>query len=417
MDKDTGNVVVVMKPASAESPSLGPVGKAVREIFAITFWIYVGIKLFVFDLDVYLAAKFLPQYLWLLDLKFFILIGFMAIAWLFTKNKDIGLWLAFTVFYPAILIFWRIPVFLYKQESWILTFALINAIISFSRSIRFIFIGSSVFLVSVATILTSSSNPLLWLATGTILVLLLIAYVYRFVLVFKPSSIFQVHIKLFTGIREQGNKSFFVLDDGIKSLPLTSLDRGQQEKRTSNLQMAVLFNRACLFTAKKLRDYQNSGLGTISGILTILLLILLTIVSFAAINYGLYKIDPGLFEVSPSPGGFFIFFYYSFNNLIFSSIKEVVPIMPISQAASMTESFLAFFLGVILVSIILSVRSQKYSEALNQAIDRIEAEGTAMESFIRTEYSVGGIEDAIIELERVKATFISFIFKISKNIK
>ncbi len=91
--------------------------------------------------------------------------------------------------------------------------------------------------------------------------------------------------------------------------------------------------------------------------------------------------------------------------------------MPISQAASMTESFLAFILGVILVSIILSVRSQKYSEALNQAIDRIEAEGTAMESFIRTEYSVGGIEDAIIELERVKATFISFIFKISKSIK
>ena len=56
----------------------------------------------------------------------------MAIAWLFAKNKDIGLWLAFTVFYPAILIFWRIPVFLYKQESWILAFALINAIIYFS---------------------------------------------------------------------------------------------------------------------------------------------------------------------------------------------------------------------------------------------------------------------------------------------
>ncbi len=129
MEQDTGNVVVVTKPASAESPSLGPVGKAVREIIAITFWIYVGIKLFVFGLDVYLAARFLPQYVWLLDLKFFILIGLMAIAGLFTKSKEIGLWLAFTVFYPAILIFWRVPVFLYKQESWILTFALINAII------------------------------------------------------------------------------------------------------------------------------------------------------------------------------------------------------------------------------------------------------------------------------------------------
>ena len=414
MEQDTGNVVV-LTPAVPERASLGPGGKAVREFLAIFFWFYVFIKLFVFDLDVYLATKFLPEYVWLLDLKFFILIGLIAIVWLFTKNKHIGLWFAFIIFYPLILAFGRIPVFLYKQESWILAFALINAIISFFRSIRFIFIGSSFFLVSVAIIISSSSKSLLWLATGIILALLLLAYVHRFVLVFRPSSIFQVHIKLFTGIREHGKKPFFVLDESIKILPVASLDKGQLEKRTSNL--SVLFNRTCLFTARKLRDYQNSGLNTISGILTVLLLILLTIVSFAAINYALYKIDPGLFEVSVSQAGFFIFFYYSFNNLLFNSIKEVVPIMPISQAASMAESFLAFFLVVIFVSIILSVRSQRYSEELNQAIDKIEKEGMDMESFIRTEYSVGGIDDAILELEKVKATFISFIFKISKNIK
>lgn len=416
MEQDTGNVVVLTHTVP-ERASLGPGGKAVREILAISFWFYVFIKLFVFDFDVYLATKFLPEYVWFLDLKFFILIGLIAIVWLFTKNKHIGLWFAFIISYPLILAFWRIPVFLYKQESWILAFALINAIISFFRSIRFIFIGSSFFLVSVAIVISSSNKSLLWLANGIILALLLLAYVHRFVLVFRPSSIFQVHIKLFTGIREHGKKTFFVLDESIKSLPVASLDKGQLEKRTSNLQLSVLFNRTCLFTARKLRDYQNSGLNTISGILTVLLLILLTIVSFAAINYALYKIDPGLFEVSVSQAGFFIFFYYSFNNLLFNSIKEVVPIMPISQAASMAESFLAFFLVVIFVSIILSVRSQRYSEELNQAIDRIENEGMDMERFIRTEYSVGGIDDAILELEKVKATFISFIFKISKNIK
>ena len=269
---------------------------------------------------------------------------------------------------------------------------------------------------SIVIVISVSNKPLLWLANGIILALLLLAYVHRFVLVFRPSGIFQAHINLFSGVREHGKKQF-ILDEGIKILPVASLDKGQLEKRTTNLQMSVLFNRACLFTARRLRDYQNSGVSTISGILTILLLILLTSVSFAAINLALYKIDPGLFDVSISQVGFFIFFYYSFNNLLLNSIKEITPIMPLSQAASMAESFLAFFLVAIFVSIIFSVRGMRYSEELNQAIDRIEKEGADMESFIRTEYSVGGIDDAIHELEQVKASFISFIFKISKNIK
>ena len=36
--------------------------KAVREVIAISFWVYVLLKLFVFDLDVFLTAKFLPEY-------------------------------------------------------------------------------------------------------------------------------------------------------------------------------------------------------------------------------------------------------------------------------------------------------------------------------------------------------------------
>ena len=413
MEQGTGNLTA-LTPAAPERASLGLAGKALREILAVSFWFYVFVKLFIFDFDIYLATTFLPEYAWLLDLKFFILIGLIAIVWLFTKNKHIGLWFAFVISYPWILA-WRILVILYKQESWILAFAFINAIISFFRSIRVIFIGSSFLLVSVVIVIYASNKPLLWLANGIILALLLLAYVHRFVLVFRPSGIFQAHINLFSGIREHGTKQF-VLDESIKILPVASLDKGQLEKRTTNLQMSVLFNRTCLFTARRLRDYQSSGVSTISGILTILLLILLTIVSFAAINLALYKIDPELFDVSISQAGFFIFFYYSFNNLLFNSIKEVTPIMPISQAASMAESFLAFFLVVIFVSIILSVRGQRYSEELNQAIDRIEKEGADMESFIRSEYSVGGIDDAIHELEKVKASFISFILRYPRTL-
>jgi hypothetical protein len=197
-------------------------GKAAREILAIAFWVYVIVKLFVFDLDVYLATEFLPHYAWLLDLKFFILIGIMALVLIFTKNKGLVLWSAYTVFYPAILIFWRVPVFLYNQESWILTLAVINAVIFIFHSVRFIFIGSSLFLISLAIVIVSSSEPFLWSAIGVILLLLLATYLHRLILVFRPSSIFQIHTTIFSGIREHGAKPFFILDESIKSADSSS---------------------------------------------------------------------------------------------------------------------------------------------------------------------------------------------------
>lgn len=411
--KETGKEIVPQQP-KRDKGAVSYLAKIVREIIVAVFWLYVLVKLFIFDIDVFLVNKFLPEYTWFLNLKFFILIGVVAILWLITKNKYILSWSLYTLFYPIIVVLWKVPFFVFKQWSWVFAFAFINAVISFFKSIKYNFITSAIFLVSLSIIFSFSHEKLLWLATATLLVLLLITYVHRFILVFKPSSIFQVHIKIFLGIRKHGMSSF-VLDENIKNLPVKSLDQKQIEKWTTNLQTSVLFNRICLFAAKKLRDYQSSGLNVVSYVLTILLLIALTIFSFSAINYGLYKIDNNIFGFSTVPT-FFTFFYYSFNNLLFNSIKEIVPIMPISQTVSMIESFFALFLVVIFVSLLLSVRSQRHSEELNEVIKRIEGEGKSMEQFIVDEYKLDNIQAAISELERLKAGLVNFIYQLSKNI-
>lgn len=387
----------------------------VREIVAISFWVYVLSKLFIFDIDLFLFEKYLPNYTWLLDFKFFILIGTLAVIWLITKNKHILLWTLYILCYPAIVLLWKMPFFVFKQKSWIFAFAVINAVISFFKSIKYNFIIAAFFLVSLAVIFGFSNQKLLWLAILLIFSILSIVYVHRFILVFKPSSIFQVHIKIFSGIRKHATTSF-ALEESIKNLPVESLDQKQLEKWTTNLQTSVLFNRVCLFAAKKLRDYQNSGLNVVSYVLTILLLIALTILSFSVINLGLYKIDSNFFEFSSAPS-FFTFFYYSFNNLLFNSIREIIPISPISQTASMIESFFALFLVVIFVSLLLSVRSQKHSEELNEVIKEIEGQGVEMEGFIKDEYRINSIEDAMAELQKLKAGMAKFLYKITESIK
>jgi len=410
---ETNKEVVPQKPKQDKGPA-GYFINAIKEALAILFWVYVLVKLFAFDIDIFLMSKFLPEYAWLLNLKFFILVFGIALVWLVTKNKHILSWSLYVFFYPVIIFLWKIPFFILKQKSWILAFAFVNSIISFFQSAKYNFITSAFFLASLAIIFNFSNEKLLWSATVIILALLLLTYVHKFILVFKPSSVFQFHIKIFSSIRKHFASSF-ELDESIRDLPVVNLDQKQMEKWTTNLQMSVLFNRVCLFAVKKLRDYQNSGLNVVSYVLTILMLIVLTIFSFAVINYGLFKIDSGLFGYSIAPN-FFTFFYYSFNNLLFNSIKEITPILPISQTVSMLESFFALFLVVIFVSLLLSVRSQRHTEELNEVIEGIKGQGKEMEGFIKDEYKINSIDDAMTELEKLKAGMTKFIYKITESI-
>jgi hypothetical protein len=107
-------------------------------------------------------------------------------------------------------------------------------------------------------------------------------------------------------------------------------------------------------------------------------------------------------NVTSNPS-FFTFFYYSFNNLFFNQIREISPVAPVSQIMSMAESFSTLFLITIFVSLAISVRNQRASEELGEAIESIETDGRHIETFIRDEYRFSTIDDAMAELQRAQA--------------
>src|SRR5689334_8900529 len=86
-----------------ENKLVNVVSAVIREFLAISFWGYTTIKLFVFDIDVFLVEKFFPNYSWLINYKFFFIIGTLAVIWLLTKNRYILLWSLFVLFYPVII--------------------------------------------------------------------------------------------------------------------------------------------------------------------------------------------------------------------------------------------------------------------------------------------------------------------------
>lgn len=423
---------IFMKTKDIEKtdPSMGKIfkkeGKNVKNIIlsflrqslALLIWAYLIIKLFIFDIDVYLVQKFFPSYEQILNYKFVVIIITLALLLIIFRKKFLP-WILYIVFYPAIVILWKIPYLIFRQKSWSLAFAVLNAIISFFRSLKYSFIAFAFFIAGATAILFFSNTLLIWSALFIILTIIITTYARRFIFIFKPSDVFQFYIKIFSTIRNWGTKtddkgvSFFALGD---TTTIVEMNETQLQSRSSKLQMSVLYNRICLFVGKKLREYQNSRLNIVYYLVNLLSLILLTIISFALIYTGLFKINASYFTYSNDPS-FFTFIYYSFNSFIFNSIDILTAAHPISQIAWMIQTFLVFTLGVILVTLLFSVKNDRHSEELNKVIQDIETEGKEMEIFIKNEYKINTIADALAELQKVQAAFVKFIYKISDDLK
>ena len=381
----------------------------IREVLAILVWGYAITKLFIFDIDNFLLERFMPNYAWLLNYKFFIIIVIASIIWLITKNAQIILWSLFVVFYPAIILLWRIPALILKKKSWNLAFAFTDAVIYFFKSVRNTFITTSFFLAGTVIILQSSNRILLWCSITIVMIILLLIYIQRTVLVFRSSGVYQVYSKFFYGLGEYlREKYMFQLDADEAILPFESMKDKQIEHWVGHVQQLVLLNKLCLFVAKKLKTYQESGFNVVAYVFGILLLALFTVFSFAVINYGLFKIDPEWYAFTATPS-FFTFFYYSFNLLLFNSIQEVAPVAPPSQIAFMTESFFVLFLIAIFVSLVFTFRSQKDAAELTDAINEVSKEGTRVEGYIRDRYKIDSIDIVMSILKEMNASFMGFI--------
>jgi hypothetical protein len=113
--------VVVIQPAEAqtEARKKATIFWIGLDLVAILFWLYAVVKLFVFDVDVYFASLAGPEFVWLLNYKLLILLGFVLIAMLITRSLVLGLSVVYIAVYPLVICFWKLPRLVWKQQSWI----------------------------------------------------------------------------------------------------------------------------------------------------------------------------------------------------------------------------------------------------------------------------------------------------------
>lgn len=123
------------------------------------------------------------------------------------------------------MLLWKIPYFVFRQQSWPLAMALANAIVSLCTSLKYKIIAAAVFLIAEFLIIQFENKWLLISSAVALSTLVLISYARTFTLVFQPSSIFKLYSALITKSPKAVIASF--KDKDFRNLPAASLTEAQ----------------------------------------------------------------------------------------------------------------------------------------------------------------------------------------------
>ena len=77
------------KEEISEKKYLKLINKFIRHFLALFIWSYIIIKVFIYDIDILIIEKLAPDYRWIINYKFVILISILAVLFALTKNKKI----------------------------------------------------------------------------------------------------------------------------------------------------------------------------------------------------------------------------------------------------------------------------------------------------------------------------------------
>jgi len=387
--------------------------QTILETIAVAFWAYSIAKLFIFDIDLFLIKKYLPNLTWILEFKFLFIIGGLAIFWLFTKNRVVLTTVLYVLFYPVIILVWKIPKLIVKRKSWIGAFTFIGMVLSFFRSLKLNTIALALLLIPIAIVWRCENQMLLWTAAGLLCVFIFFLFSRAIYFSFKPSLLFKLQSKVVSEFWDTF-KGQCSPDEDIKDLAIAQMNKKQLQQWSNSLQNAVIVNRMCYFLTTKLRDFQNSKINVFFYVTNFFFLVILTIISFAVLNLAIYKADPTSFSANFTPR-FFHFVYYSTNTLFTNGIPDFYPVSTLARGIGTAEILFAFVLLVILFFLFTTVQSDRHNEDIEFSIRSMRAQGEHLDSFIKENYRLT-VDEAIQELEKIKAAFIKAIFYLSSNI-
>jgi hypothetical protein len=382
------------------------------DAIGLLVWSYIVVKLFVFDVDNYLVARFTPSIAPLLGYRFLFVGGIAILLILFSKGRRRKY--LYVGIFPLVVLFWKLPKWFYKAQNWVAVIAFLNLVATAIRHLKFNVVTRFFGILSLVFVATSHNFALLALSAvylGVYFALLMVRTVWFSI---KPSHFLKSQQALISKI---SNGTFIThmttVGEELRDATLEKFSASQLNTFQTNLGMALLYNRAIYYWAYQLERYRTSAAALILSSVAYIGLYLQGILAFSAINWAILKIDPEAFSFS-GPQTFLQVMYYS---LFHGAGSSLTPISTAAVAVKIATNIVGpLFVTALIAQFLISRRQVEQETATQEAVSKIKAAGAELEANFRLEYEVS-IEEAIVRLRDLGENFfVTAIMTISSKL-
>lgn len=388
-------------PATPLQKGLSPVAWWVREGAAVGVWLFVAVKLFVYDVDLYLVARYAPSLSFLVPYRFFILLGTVALLWLILGNQRFLSLVGYVLAYPFIVLVWKLPLQLFR--NWAIVIAFLPAFYSLVVSLRTSFITGTCALLA-ALAIAISTTPIIVIPTMLVLMAYLAHhYIRRFRMAFQPSTTFTDIAGLVRKMRDFLHKQY-------TSKEVKDLDPSSPEYKTlltGELSVLYLFTHALRFLAERLREVAASKKLDLYLVAALAFTVLLTVIVFGFEYWAVERLVSGSFQ-SRAPLSLLAMIGYSFATLMTADVAGIVAVAPAAIALSYLELFAALILLVILVFVILTIGRERYREDMDKVVGELDDSALMIQNALESQYKIS-LTDTEIALLAVNAAMVNWI--------
>jgi hypothetical protein len=379
---------------------------------SVLFWSYVIAQLFAFDVLRGMIGWIAPGHENLADLRWVVVLVGLLIAGVVWRWKLLGGAL-YVLFFPLILIFWKLPRFFYKRRSWILAIGFINAIGLFVRNLRYNLVTKVSAILAAAVILTVRNHVLLAAAALVIALLMSVASARTVRRMTEQNWFLTSQTRLIdTVIDSKQVTEFTDVGKHLTTIKAAKLDQTQMSSVTTAISASIAINRTLYFWAYQLRRYKQAGLNIAFSLASYAWLFVGCAIGFSLINIAILKIAPSQFSFAFYPSNLSMF-VYGLSSLALNDGGGVTPVGNAADVVRLVAGlFGVLFLAVVVTQLLLNWRRYRDNIALDATVSTLKARAKAQDTRLHAQVIVG-VDEAFKRLQTLGQTgllvFISFM--------
>lgn len=361
-----------------------------KKIVFTVIWILIIIKLFLYDIDLYVFHKLpTPICEFCIELRFFIILFLIAIVLLLQGMKRFALNLGLFFAFPFILLYYGLSIFFGG-------FSVFKKI----RSFKYKFLTTILSIPAIYSILKFHDKLVIIISMVYLIMYLFLAFYYATVSLSAPLNIFsKINDFLKNFIKKYFTPS--VNEEIAKLENLSEDNQKMKQERIKILSTVLGFVKIYETISTILLRLQGARVIVLYFLGVVLLIFTLTVVICGFEYYSLAHHFGDHFIIQSSDS-IFEFFYFSFLTILSIDFGDITPISSWAKILVTFEIASGIYIAIMLFFIFTTIVLERYKDEVNILIGTFKTESDSIQTMINKEFKSEEITRAIEYMKREK---------------